>query len=456
MFGGLAMWQYPDYYDQVLDIYAGDPLAADQGYFHDIMAIHNYSRPERSGQYVQNMRAAMNGHHLQKSIWINESGVPAWDDYPGPTWEPLSPLRATQEEMADFTIQSAFYALSAGADGLFHFQLYDGCGNQPLGTNPPPHNGELCDENNEWNGKPCAGDAYGLYRNPTEAACFSQHPFPETARPATTAYQVLTGYVTGVEPYWRKREGTPIYTSTCPWSDGTQEWIALYQPVAKKRIVAMWARCGQAETAVIEATDPQGVATLVGADGSVQQITANNGSYSITLPRATHRNPFPGQTINPVYGIGGRPYILIETDYRGDPPTPTATNTATATSTGTSSPTPTAVPSMTPTPTKIPTTNASFLSYLPVVFKESRSTISGRVIDQDGLPLPDITVSTDKGPETLTDASGSYLIDNLPPNVYVIRPEKEGYNFQPATRQVSVPPDARGIDFLAILPDPYP
>jgi hypothetical protein len=260
-----------------------------------------------------------------KPIWLNESGVPAWDDYPGPVWQPLSALRATQEEQAALTIQSAFFALSASADALFYFQLYDGCGNQPVGTDFPPHNGELCDANDNYEGKPCAGDAYGLYRNPTDAQCFTQHPNPESPRPSFDAYKVLTTYVKDVEPYWQAREGQPIYTSTCPWTDGTQEWIALYQPATKKRIVGMWARCGRDETAVIKATDPSEKAVLVAPDGTTQQITASGGYYSVNLPRATNRNPNPGQTINPVYGIGGRPYILIETDLRDSLPTPTAT-----------------------------------------------------------------------------------------------------------------------------------
>jgi hypothetical protein len=335
MFGGLVMWRIPDYYDQVLDIFAGDSLAKSTGYFHDIVAIHNYFKSERSRDYVEIVSDSMTDHGLNKQIWLNESGVPAWDDYPGPVWEPLSALRASQREQADFAIQSAFYAISAGADALFHFQLYDGCGNQPAGTDFPPHNGELCDADNNYNGKPCAGDANGLYRNPTDAACFTQHPQPETARPVFSAYQVLTTYVHDIEPYWQKRAGTPLYTSTCPGSDGPQEWIALYQPSTKKRIVGLWTRCGQTETAVIEATDPNGKAQLVAPDGSVQEITAVNGSYTISLPGATNRNPFPGQTINATYPIGGRPYILIETDYRGEPPTPTATSTTVASSTPT-------------------------------------------------------------------------------------------------------------------------
>ena len=222
---------------------------------------------------------------------------------------------------------------------------------------PDLANGELCDEDNNYNGLPCAGDANGLYRNPTDAACFRQHPQAETPRPVFSAYKVLTTYVQDVEPYWQKRAGTPIFSDTCPGSEGPQEWIALYQPATKKRIIGMWARCEETEMAVIEATAPDGKAQLVAADGSLQELTAVSGSYTITLPRATHRNPFPGQEFNPTFPIGGQPYILIETDYRGDPPTPAATATYTPT------------PSKTPTATVQPTPTLPFKSYAPVSIK---------------------------------------------------------------------------------------
>lgn len=314
MFGGLAMYSNIGFYDQVLAIFDRDAMAPNYGYFHDIMAFHNYSNSERSSAYGLTLDKAMSKRGFTKPIWLNESGVPAWDDYPGPVWEPLAPLRASQKEQADFTIQSAFYALSAGVDALFYFQLYDGCGNQPPGTDFPPHNGKFCDTNNNYDGKPCAGDAHGLFRNPADATCFRQHPQPETPRPAAAAYKVLTAYVHDVEPYWRERAGTPVNSSACPYSDGTQEWIALYQPSTQKRIVGMWARCGHDETAVIESTDPNGIARLVAPDGTARLIRAIDGFYSISLPGATNRNPGPGQSINPVYGIGGQPLIIIETD----------------------------------------------------------------------------------------------------------------------------------------------
>ena len=634
MFGGLAMWQNQAFYDQVLTVFDGDSLAPGQGYYHDVMAIHNYSNPERSGAYTERVSEAMKKRGLDMPIWLNEAGVPAWDDYPGPTWEPLSPLRATQQEQANFTIQSAFYALSAGADALFYFQLYDGCGNQPAGTDFPPHNGELCDANNNYNGKPCAGDAYGLYRNPSDAACFRQHPQPESPRPAFAAYKTLTSYVHDVEPYWRTRAGAPHNTTTCPGADGPQEWIALYQPAAKKRIVGLWTRCGRKETTVIEATDPQGTALLVAADGTSQEIHATNGSYTITLPAATNRNPLPGQTINPVYGMGGEPLILIEHDYRDEAPTPTATSSSppTATATSTSScgqnmisngdfeaatgwtlPS-TAYPAAysgdqahtgslslragitraqdnvfsystarqtvtaptgsqdsllrfwlytrssettalklpadllaldkkdaaaagdyqmvlildssgavlerlivdrlndqawqpyrfdlsryagrtiqvyfgvynngsggvtamyvddvslgscaqaTPVPTATPAATATLVpgqvhkSFMPAYFYDYPLGISGKISRENGPSLPEITVELDSGQRTISDAGGIYSFNDLQAGTYVIRPQKEGYDFQPALRTVTLPPGARGQDFIALpaSQDPYP
>ncbi len=246
--------------------------------------------------------------------------MPAWDDYPGPVWDPQSALRATTKEQADYVIQSAFYALFAGADGVFHFQLYDGCGNQPAGTDFPPHNGELCDANGEYQGKPCAGDANGLYTNPTDMSCFRQHPQPASPRLTQAAYNVLTRHVQSVVPYWRKREGA---AKACPVENPgggivqapPQEWIAFYRPATQERVVGMWTLCGRAETAVIDATSPDGRATLVFADGRTQPIAAVDGHYTIQLPAATNRNPYPFSNYpNAIYPIGGSPVILIEKD----------------------------------------------------------------------------------------------------------------------------------------------
>lgn len=313
MFGGLSNINLtsvanPNFYNDVMALYDGDPLAAPYHYFHDILATHSYFYAWNSWYHVWRAGQTLAQRGLDKPIWLNENGVAAWDDYPGPVWDPHSGYRATLSEQADFVIQSAFYSTFAGADAIFHFQLYDGCGNQPQGTDFPPHNGELCDQNGNLIGNPnfpCAGDANGLFRNPTDAACFRQHPNPETPRPNFNAYQVLTTHFTDVEPLWRLRPG-----GSDPYN-GPQEWIAFYQPGTQSRVLGLWARFGQNETAVVPTTNQAGAGLLITPDGNVQSVAAQAGAFTFTLPAATNLNaPWDPN----LYAIGGRPYILIEQD----------------------------------------------------------------------------------------------------------------------------------------------
>lgn len=312
IFGGLSNINLstvanPNFYNEIMALYDADPLAVTYNYFHDILATHSYFYAWNSWYHVWRAHNTLAERGLDKPIWLNENGVTAWDDYPGPVWDPQSGLRATMSEQADFVIQSALFATFAGADGIFHFQLYDGCGNQPAGTDFPPHNGELCDEDGQIPGTdfPCAGDANGLFRNPTDATCFTQHPNPESPRPNFDAYKVLTDYFTDVEPLWRLRPGGSDPTN------GPQEWIAFYQPATESRVLGMWARFGQAETAVVPSTNQSGQGLLITPDGITQTVVAQNGVFTLTLLAATNLNAPWDPTL---YAIGGRPYMLIEQD----------------------------------------------------------------------------------------------------------------------------------------------
>ena len=300
LFGALANnSEWLSYYDEVLDIYDSDKASPASAYFHDIVATHSYFYAWQSWFHVFRAANVMGDHGLDKPIWLNESGVPAWDDYPGPTWDEKSSLRATTVEGSHFVIQSAFYATFAGADAIYHFQLYDGCGNQPQGSDFPPHNGELCGP--DPLDPVCAGDANGLFSNPPDAACFTQHPAPETPRPNFKAFQLLTEYLTGVEPLWRQRPGGSTL------SNGPQEWIAFSRPETGERIVGMWARFGNDEVAELEAIAHQ--ALMVLPDGTRQVIYPIDGVYRIPLPAATNQNAFWDETL---YAIGGRPAMIIE------------------------------------------------------------------------------------------------------------------------------------------------
>ncbi len=101
-----------------------------------------------------------------------------------------------------------------------------------------------------------------------------------------------------------------------------QEWIAFYRESTGERIVGMWTLCDRGETAIIDATSPDGRATLILADGTTRQIVAIDGHYTIELSPATNRNPFPEQVVNPIFPIGGSPVILIEKEQRTPPDLP--------------------------------------------------------------------------------------------------------------------------------------
>lgn len=301
MIGGLAYFEEDAFLELVLREFDRDPLAAAYGYFHDMVAVHNYFYSWSSWSYVYRTETTLAQRGLQKDIWLNESGVPAWDDYPGPLWDPRSPYRGTMNETADFVIQSAFYATFAGADAIFHFQLYDGCGNQPAGTDFPPHHGELCLPQGPL--EHCAGDAFGLFRNPADAACFRQHPAPETPRPVFTAFRILAEELKGVEPLWRMHPG-----GTNP-TNGPMEWIAFYRPETGARVLGLWARLGEPQTAVVPAFGSS--ARLIWPGGSTGTLTPVNGAYTIPLPGATNLNaPWDSN----LHAIEGRPAILIEVD----------------------------------------------------------------------------------------------------------------------------------------------
>jgi hypothetical protein len=311
IFGGLAdvyssPWDIP-YLTAVLEIYDDDPLAQNYNYFHDITAIHNYSYSYRSWRATFIAQRRLNARNLDNEIWLNESGVSVWDDYPGPVCDPTSPYRSTMLEQADFIIQSALYAKTAGADNIFFFSLYDECGN--IGGDRPYFPPDQCASNPP--DLTYAGDAFGLFRNPSDSLslCSTQHPQPGTARPGLAAYQVLTEYAVNIEPIWRARPGVPGS------GNGLQEFIAFYQPHTQSRLLGMWALTDEPATAVFNSTHSSQTGLLVGPDGITQTIQATNGVFTVTLPPATsHITPTEVYAGVALMAIGGRPYLVIEQD----------------------------------------------------------------------------------------------------------------------------------------------
>jgi hypothetical protein len=85
------------------------------------------------------------------------------------------------------------------------------------------------------------------------------------------------------------------------------------------------------------------------------------------------------------------------------------------------------------------------------------NTISGTILEDtndpaDGIgdvPLQGALVSASSGQSAMTDASGNYTINNVPDGNVTVTPSKTGQTFTPGNANVSVPPNATGVDFVS-------
>lgn len=353
MFGGL-LYNTPDnWLARVLAIFANDPQGARNNYYFDIVAIHNYGYPWRTGWLTLYARETLRSYKISRPIWVNESGVTVWDDYPGPVWTTQSVDRlgwATADQQAWFFIQSTAYAWSEGADVVFFHQLYDDCGDQAAGTDFPPHNGELCGQGNM-----CFGNAFGIYRNPRGSVCFSQHPQPESPRPVANAFRLMAE-VFGRAEFKAKDKAKRF-------DDGSTR-IQFDRPATQERVTVIWNRRFEERTISITAEGTN--AQLFTLSGNRTLTPDATGNYTLTLA-AAQPDAFPYIEPNDISAIGGAPVLLVERPLAGlDAPAQTNLPTLVPV---TLEPTVTALPLIQPTtsPDGDNTPPRPFMNGLPII-----------------------------------------------------------------------------------------
>jgi hypothetical protein len=71
------------------------------------------------------------------------------------------------------------------------------------------------------------------------------------------------------------------------------------------------------------------------------------------------------------------------------------------------------------------------------------------VRDCSGNPIEGVQIATSTEYSATTDASGRYTIANVLPGTYILTPTRVGYFWSPASRDLTVPPNATGQDFTA-------
>lgn len=295
LFGGLLYADDQGFLSRVLRQFRADPLRDRYDWFFDVIALHSYDDPWRSGWLTKVIEDTLKSYQITRPVWLNETGVSVWDDYPGPVWAYSPEQRnrlATARQQAYFLIMSAAFAWSKGVEVVFYHQLYDDCGNYPAGTDFQPHQGELC-----ANGA-CFGDAFGIYRNARGSHCFSHHPHANTPRPVAQAF-LLLAEVFGRQPF------RPVSLN------GIDDAVTLivFQRLSGERIAVLWNNTGEALTVTLKATGAS--ANLHYAQGETVTTAAVNGNYTLDLKPATDYN-FPDLESNRSSAIGGEPIVLVE------------------------------------------------------------------------------------------------------------------------------------------------
>jgi hypothetical protein len=76
--------------------------------------------------------------------------------------------------------------------------------------------------------------------------------------------------------------------------------------------------------------------------------------------------------------------------------------------------------------------------------------LSGRVMDENGVPFANVTISTNLEPATTTDGNGLYTFAKIDQGRYTLTPKLGNYLFSPPTRAVTLPPNATNQNFTVV------
>jgi hypothetical protein len=257
----MAYWSNPGFFGELLSRIRNDGAAAANNYYFDVTAWHWYSRASQLYDMVNTTRNTLQSHGLgSKPIWVNETGVPIWNDPAKPPFNDPEKGKqayfasATQDEAASYVIQSIAYGLAAGVERIFHFQEYD-------------------DGNAE---------TFGLVRN------------DNSPRPSLAAYQVASQHLQG-------------YPSIHKATEGNVEKIVFSAYAHGRVLTVLWNKSPQGLTHTIRGM-PGGTQTiLVNKVGTVTNLGLA-ANYPIYLPGATNNNGLDDKD----YIIGGSPFLIIQ------------------------------------------------------------------------------------------------------------------------------------------------
>ncbi len=251
LMAGLAYYFNPHFLEDLLRVMMADPTGRANNYYFDILAWHTYSGPRGIVDRVADSRRLLTSTVGMKPIWLNETNVPPWDESRINVYRPFT-YAATTAEQAAYILQTFAYAVASGVEKVFVYRLKD---------------------------EPSEDQAWGLVRD------------NGTLRPAYTAYQIATKYLSHLI------EGRIIRR-------GDVEQVAGRRP--GERISVVWNMTGSPRTMRLGAFATS--ATVVDITGATRTVQPSVGQYQLDLAAATAK----ADNADPDYMIGGAPLVVVE------------------------------------------------------------------------------------------------------------------------------------------------
>jgi hypothetical protein len=306
----------PQYFQRVLDAIRGDPTAAANNWFFDVVDAHTYGNPLNSYTVPLAFQRIMRERGISKPIWIDESNVLIKNDPRVGSGD--GPFRATMDEQASYMVQSMALARAAGVQRYSSYKLQD----------------EHAENGDEY---------WGLTRN------------DGTFRPSYLSYQVAVRYMQNARSatyYWGGSQNPPTEQEITRLlaSDANRfqwPWPAPVNVVAldrgSERVTVVWNASPEQVQFALPARASS--ARLVSKYGQVTNLNAQGGAYPLTLEPSRNNSDPRDRSL---YLVGGSPLIIVE-----DVSPPTATPAPTATVAPTPVPTPTSLPPP-PAPEPVP------------------------------------------------------------------------------------------------------
>ncbi|HEV2123338.1 MAG TPA: hypothetical protein VGW38_11255 [Chloroflexota bacterium] len=289
-----------------LSVASRDPEAAAHGYFFDIVGLNLYRNPHdlydrKKGGTPWALEAAdrtgvdeqLARFGLQKPVWVTEVNSMPYDDRNVEGWDPAARndgFRITLDEQASFLIQAYALGIAAGYETIFW---------QAMRDDPPPVPDEL----------------WGLVRFHPDWV----NADPASIRPAYTAYQVATRYLSNadrVEFVTVDRADPQVYRRNAPRYQWWIHQVAFQR--GQSRTTVLWNGAGFPTRVALPKLGAS--AKVVDKYGNESPIEPAGNRWVVTLAAATrHFNLFGGDPPG-YYYVGGAPILIVEEGVPADAP----------------------------------------------------------------------------------------------------------------------------------------